>query len=150
MTDIDERPHRRAAPWAVWLVIVGVGLAPAAVADWGFTRGEITKYPIQCKVAPVNNNCKQPLFAMGTTVYRIFPDAQTVVGQIDGYDPVRFSNCAVRNTENWKCAFADGSAELGFRSGTFFQSNAEGTVTFENMYYASRWEWLSVQYGLKK
>jgi hypothetical protein len=52
------------------------------------------------------------------TVYRI--SGQIVVGQISEFEPSRYSDCAVIDTENWTCTYSDKSAKFGFSNGDYY------------------------------
>lgn len=122
------------------------------IIDWGFIRGDITAYTVECK-HPVNIStnykCNNPEYTLRYTRYKVNVKRQEVVGWIEGFDPTRYKDCAIRNRRNWTCTYNDGSGTFGFNGGNYFDYGLKESTTdklWEKMYTVSRIEYLKLQW----
>lgn len=120
--------------------------------DWGFLKGEITEYPVQCEHVVSLNQCKSPQFTLNKTTYKILSNRQEVIYWSEvTKTPDKLSNCAVINRKNWSCEYKDKSAKLGFTDGKYWSiTNPEmatpvGLDYDSKIYYVSRFQWLNLK-----
>ena len=103
---------------------------------------EVTVYPLICSGLIQEGKCKGYLITGNKSAYKIFPERQTVVHLYPNIspEPMKFTNCAVANSQNWKCTYDDGSGSFGFREGIYWQSSP-----YEKIIYVSGWRWWYVR-----
>jgi hypothetical protein len=84
------------------------------IIDWGFLKGQITNYKIQC---PSDfDGC----YTLRYTTYKINKSQQEVVYWIEEFPPSTVKNCSIISRKNWSCKYDDNSAEFGFSSDGYF------------------------------
>lgn len=131
---------------AVFLYVV----AWLVFANFDFDGSDtITAYQLQ--PARYNPGKVPDKISVTPTRYRI--NEQWVVSQTADYEPKRYTNCAVIDTENWTCTYDDKSGKFGFRGGEYFTVNLQpGRSIDENWEAVSRftyvmnyveWNWAS-------
>lgn len=120
--------------------------------DWGFLKGEITEYPVQCTHKLNYGGCNEPQFTLNKTTYKVLPDRQEVLYWNEASGTVeKLSKCAVKNRKNWSCSYNDDSATFGFTDGRYWsytnQSMASDVgIEFDaKTYYVSKWDWLKLK-----
>lgn len=115
--DKKEKPAKKSgiSLWKI-LGIIAFLIFFFYVLDWGFIKGTITAYGIQCpKDFEEGNGC----YTLGaTTTY--YPDkkSQTVKTKNE-YGIDTLNNCTVINRKNWQCTFNDGTGDFGFNNGEY-------------------------------
>lgn len=90
-----------------WLIIV------VAFSGWFWlggtpTVGEVSRYTATCTAISSDGACQDPMWLRPVTL-RAIPEAQVVVGMIDGGVAFKNADCAVMDKENWSCRLPDGS-----------------------------------------
>ncbi len=128
-------------------VVIYLFLLFVAFIDWGFLKGEITDYPIQCQNKPVYGVCNKKDFALRKTTYKPSVQRQDVVYSTEGFDVKRLTKCAVKDRKNWTCTYDDESAEIGFTNGKFFEVSLKESKfvsedMFDKIYYVPKHEWI--------
>lgn len=124
----------------IYIVILGFSFI-----DWGFLRGEITEYPIQCNEIIAPNVCKNIEFAQRKTTYKVDYDKQKVFYQTEGFSVEELSDCAIRDRKNWSCKYPDGSAQLGFTDGKFWviDTPPDPILKEDHIQYVNKASWIS-------
>jgi hypothetical protein len=99
--------------------------------------------------------------ANNPTVYRINAQTQTVTywsrfdpaASADSHfnAPARLVNCAIRDTQNWKCEYPDGSGTVAIVNGKYSELNAGGHDPAKDAHirYVSQREWEAIQASWK-
>jgi len=105
--------------------------------DFGFLKGEITKYSLSCdKENYINYQCTERWLPLNPTTYKPYVDKQQVLYWTLS-DIETLSKCSVVNRKNWTCMYDDESAEFGFKNGEYWLVSLGDGVTdelFEDRY----------------
>lgn len=91
--------------------------------DFNFLKGEIYAYSLSCsKDKYVNGQCTEKWLLRVPKAYRPDIKNQRVFYWIGDSPEIKTLNkCSVVNRRNWTCKLDDASAELGFRSGNYWE-----------------------------
>lgn len=129
-----------------------IGAIPAGLAilaavvlfyriDWGFARGDVTDYALECIQAPsANGKSCEHYFQGPVTVYVVDVGKQSVVSQTKGAAPVKLNKCAIIDRENWKCVGEYGNlSTVSYVNGIINLSAGAGSDYYKHV---SRSEWL--------
>jgi hypothetical protein len=102
----------------------------------------------QVTVYPVLETKDLGLLPLNRTVYKVFPESQTVIYWIPGIDeiPRKLGKCVVRDRLHWQCEYLDGSAMLMMNDSEFkvFTAKKENYYA-ANYEYVSCWKWWLLQ-----
>jgi hypothetical protein len=131
------------------LLILIFFVIAANVSSCGTGDGEISSYPLRCSDGQITNTkCSGSWLALNQTTYKVFVEQQQVIYWMPGFDSQlgRLSNCVVRDRENWKCKYSDGSAELIMVDGTFRETFQQKNI-YSEILYVSWWHWWRVTIG---
>lgn len=79
----------------------------------------IVAYQLQPTALSTKNLPK--MTTLSPITYRI--SGQTVVSQIGDFEPMRYTDCAVIDIENWTCTYGDKSGKFGFRGGDYYRES---------------------------
>jgi hypothetical protein len=102
----------------------------------------------QVTVYPIGTAKDGALFPLNPSVYKVFPESQSVVHWMPGVDsaPSRLDKCAVRDRLNWRCEYSDGSAVLSMDNGKFrVDARIGDRLAPDPTRYVSRSEWRRIQ-----
>ena len=104
---------------------------------------EVTVYPLLCDGPLIAGDCRGKITPMNRTAYKVFPAAQQVVFWTPGISdrPVRLEQCAVRDSENWKCHLPRGEGQVELTNGVFKETLAKPRIVEDRFFYsgAARW-----------
>ena len=92
---------------------------------------EVTVYPLICTEYDlyegeiVRGKCFGKWIAGNRSVFRVFSERQIVVRRRPdiSLDPIKYTNCVVASSKDWKCTHDDGSGSFGFREGKYWESS---------------------------
>lgn len=106
------------------VVVAAIALIPVLFLLWPAFDGlgnEVTVYPLF-------RSTDGEWFPANRTVYKVFPETQTVVHWTPGVSevPDRLSKCSVRDRNNWRCEYSDGSGVLVMEGGVFSEESRPG------------------------
>jgi len=126
------------------------GLAIAAVA---LVSGLFFAWPVvdavrnQVTVYPVMTTDQGTLVPLNRSVYKVFPDTQTVIHWMPGISevPDRLAKCAVRDRLHWRCQYSDGSAVLTMNDGALSSESTQGNRE-RDISYTSRLTWWKLMF----
>lgn len=96
----------------------------------------------QVTVYPVLETKDSGLLPLNKTVYKVFPESQTVIYWNPGSDeiPRKLANCTVRDRLHWQCEYSDRSATLMMNGGEFKKLSAKKDYV-DDTQYVSGWKW---------
>lgn len=87
-------------------------------ANFDFNGGDtIVAYQLQPTV--LSEGHFPEMITRSPITYRI--SGQTVVSQIGDFEPMRYADCAVIDSENWTCTYDDKSGKFGFLGGDYYR-----------------------------
>ena len=89
------------------------------------------------------------MIALSPTTYRI--SGQIVVGQTGRFEPMKYTDCAVIDIDNWTCAYDDKSGKFGFRGGDYYTESLDRTIIIgSNIQSVSRfgYVWNNVKWNM--
>jgi len=103
-------------------------------------KNEITVYPVL-------EDKEYGLIPLYRTIYKVFPELQTVIYWFPGIMevPDKLANCTVRDRLNWKCEYPDASAKLIMNDGEFQEIPLHKSDLDTRYKYVSWWKWWMVQ-----
>jgi hypothetical protein len=127
--------------------IIGLGLV--AFFIWPIfeqMRGEVTVYNMFCKTQRIQGQCKaDEEQTANPQSFKVYPDQQSVIYWIGDSAPTKYSNCAVRDTINWRCTqgrSGEARMEYSMVDATYGETLdfpfIPSTATF---YQVPRWRW---------
>jgi hypothetical protein len=117
-------------------VVLAVGVLFLVWPILDVAQNQVTVYPLVL----VEGHGPSPA---NRSVYKVYPETQTVVHWVPGIDevPDRLAKCAVRDRLNWRCEYSDGSAVLTMREGTFSDESRSANPSPLKFVYTSRLAW---------
>lgn len=135
--------------WVSLAIILFAIVTFFKVMGWApWPSDEISAYPVQCKTKPEYGICKtEPEYTLNKSTYKVNKQRQEVVHWISDFPPDRYTDCAIRDKNNWECTYDDRSGSFGFSNGNFssYSLKENSTDVFDKTYYVSRREWLDIQ-----
>ncbi|MCS3731215.1 hypothetical protein [Bradyrhizobium betae] len=138
-------PGKKLASWlfgALLLALAGFFIWPT----FDRMHGEVTVYNMFCKVNRVAGECKrdQEQTSIPPT-FKVFPEQQLVIYWIGDNSPTRYSNCAVRDTINWRCrigAVNEAKTEYAMVDGQYIETVDPPFLPSTNLFYqVPLWRW---------
>jgi hypothetical protein len=136
--DAGERLGAIIAFLAITFCILAVLAVSIYFFMMGDRSGEVTAYYGACYTDRVHGSCPPGQErANGYTTFRADSERQIVVFWRQVGSPGKFSNCAVRDAQNWHCA--DGN-----KYDSTYHDMIDGTFTetgFSDAYQITRWHW---------
>jgi hypothetical protein len=99
-------------------------------------RNEVTVYPVL-------EDKEFGLIPLNRTVYKVFPESQTVIYWSPGIDeiPRELTKCVVRDRLHWQCEYSDRSAKLTMKDGDFKEIIEKKDHADSRYKYVSSWKW---------
>jgi hypothetical protein len=98
-------------------------------------RNQVTVYPVlktkEGKLLPLNRS-----------IYKVFPETQTVISWFPGITevPSKLAKCSVRDRLHWRCEYSDGSGTLTMDNKRF-QILSKDNLPERDIQYVSRLKW---------
>ncbi len=95
-------------------------------------------------VYPIWKTNEGTLVPANRSVYKVFPETQTVIHWMPGISevPDRLAKCSVRDRLNWRCEYPDGSGVLTMDNGSFSEESKQKTDFLGPTFtYTSRLNW---------
>lgn len=135
------------------LFVLVLFVIAATTSGCGAGGGETTVYPVGCSEQIKNTKCSGSWVALNQTTYKVLVEQQQVISWMPGFDlpPDSLHNCVVRDRENWKCEYRDGSAKLYMVDGSFREESQQKNITqVTEIRYVSSWRWWRLKLGLSK
>lgn len=102
--------------------------------------------PVDVTVYPVTTRPNGRTLPLNPSVYRIDVMAQTVIHWTPGVDeaPTALSKCAIRDPQNWRCEYSDGSGTVEMQGGKYREIGRSG-IEASHTRYVTRTEWERAQ-----
>src|SRR2546421_8579423 len=148
--EAKPKPEKKLSTFEkVWGVLSVVFLFYLCIhfMDWGFLKGEITSYPIQCKQKLVSYHCSTYDLILNPTTFKPLADRQEVLWWVDNLGVMKLGNCAIKDRKNWSCTESDGTQ--GFNNGvyvnTYNGNNNFLADTVEKTFYVSKFDWIKAK-----
>jgi hypothetical protein len=127
-------------------LVIAAGAYGIYNVDWGFSRGEITDYALQCTAYDsTGQRCVGSYFQSAVTVYTVHKSEQYVISQVQGQPPSRLTKCAIVDRGNWKCNGESGADwdVVSYADGQLVTPPAGMRAPYYR--HVSRVEWLEAQ-----
>jgi hypothetical protein len=146
--DAGERLGAIIAFYFYSAIILAISFCILAVPVYFFVMGdrsgEVTAYYGACYTSRIHGSCPSGQErANGYTTFRADPERQIVVFWRQIGSPGKFSNCAVRDTQNWHCADGNkyASTDHDMIDGTFTETG----FSYSDAYQIPRWQWFMLK-----
>jgi hypothetical protein len=133
--------------WILSWVAIILGTLGQLVACWlpintRHASVDVAVYPVM----------KQNRLPLNPSVYRVDSERQTVIYWTPGVDeaPSDLARCAVRDAENWRCRYPDGSAILEMKHGKYHTVPLVGPLVDDpdkQIEYVTEAEWRAARQG---
>ncbi len=119
------------------------------VFDWNLGNGEIASNVVLCKEKVYLSHCNKPDRVIARGFYKVMPERQEVLWWVESdKTPEKWTDCAIKDQNNWSCKVADGYRELGFTDGKYWtratslETDPQAKDMYEKMYSVSKLEYL--------
>jgi len=125
------------------LVLGAVALVSGLFFAWpalDVAKNQVTVYPVMM-------TAQGTLVPLNRSVYKVFPETQTVIHWMPGISevPDRLAKCSVRDRLHWRCEYPDGSAVLTMDGGVFSSESAQEDRE-RDISYTSRLKWWKLMF----
>lgn len=127
-------------------VVAIIGLAIWLNVSSNFIKNEVTVYSLICTDTLINGECHSKSHTASYSTYKTFDDKQLVITWVDGWQPVKLPNCAVRDYKNWACTenTSLGDVEYIMHDGEYRVADYRTDYALKNIfniYQIPKWKW---------
>jgi hypothetical protein len=106
---------------------------------------EVIVYPLFCDGSIRQGKCRgrAELYLLDRIVFSVSKQKQEILYWRPGIDssPSRLKNCVVKDRENWKGQYPDGSARLVMKQGKFKAVPRKGKRFEKHILYVGKWHY---------